>query len=329
RDVTVNDTIFTEPVEYRNKAVFHYGKGKFGYFSEKTNEVTDILPCPLLPSRFNGIGAFVNTLLPTVGGIGFRSLYLRTTVDGDISVVFDLEGKGDKDRLMKSSVIPQLVGEFPEITGILASVGESVSILYGERELTDELSGLRFIVSPEGFWQVNHTAAEKMADVVLRYAAEAEFDTCIDLYCGSGTFGLILAHRFPDKEYYGVELNPKSIEDAKRNGAANGVENITFFCGDAADFGKSIDTAALGRTLAVIDPPRAGCSPEMLRNLAELGAERVIYISCSPNTLARDCAKLAEMGYTVDEVTPVNMFPRTKHCESVALLSRKSTTHQL
>ncbi len=323
REVKVNDTLHTEAAAYRNKAVLHYGDGRFGYFSEKTNEVTDILPCPLLPRRFNDIGTFVNGLVPAMGGIGFRSLYLRTTVNGDISAVFGLETKKDTERLMKSSLIPSLVGEFPEIAGILAEVNGNTSLLYGERELTDELRGLRFIVSPEGFWQVNHTAAELLIEKVMGYAKEIEFDTGIDLYCGSGTFGLALANTLRDKKYYGVELNAKSIADAKRNAAANGVGNITFFCGDAAEFREKMDTSALGRCLVVIDPPRAGCSGEMLRNLAELGAEDVIYVSCSPNTLGRDCAKLCEAGYRVVEATPVNMFPRTKHCETVVRLRRE------
>ncbi len=325
RDVKVNETLHTEGSHYRNKAVLHFAKGTFGYFSEKTNETADILPCPLLPHRFNEIGAFVNGAVPNLLGIGFRSLYLRTTAEGEISVSFGVESKKDTEKLMKSSLIPSLVKEFPEIVGILSEVGGSYSVLYGERELSDTLLGLRFAVSPEGFWQVNHSAAELLAEKVLGYAEKSDFDTCIDLYCGSGTFGLILASALADKGgvYYGVELNERSIMDAKRNAAANGIGNITFFCGDAADFRKKIGRDSLGRTLAVIDPPRAGCSSEMLRNLVELAPEEIIYISCSPNTLARDCAKLAESGYAVAEVTPVNMFPRTKHCETVVLLNKE------
>ncbi len=323
REVTVRETLHTADSRYRNKAVFHYSeKGFFGYYSEKTNDTAEVLPCPLLPEIFNEIGEYINSLLPTLPKIGFRSLYLRGTVDGEVSVVFGLDKKEESAKLMKSSMIPALVGEFPMITGILAEADGKYSVLYGEKELSDALRGLRFAVSPEGFWQVNHTAAELLSEKVLGYAREIPFDTCIDLYCGSGTFGLILADALKEKggTYYGVELNERSIHDAKRNAAANGIENITFFCGDAADFRKKIGKDSLGKVLAVIDPPRAGCSAEMLQNLVELSPKEIIYISCSPNTLARDCAKLAEAGYAVVEATPVNLFPRTKHCECVVRL---------
>ncbi len=327
RNVTVNNTLHTEEAGYRNKAVLHYGVSEdgvplFGYFSEKTTQVTAPLPCHLLPKRFNALAKFVNTALSNLPTIGFRSLYLRTTADGEISVVFGLENKADTTALMQSSLIPALVGAFPETVGILSEVNGNTSVLYGERELVDELCGLKFIVSPEGFWQVNHTAAELLAKKVSAYAEEIDFDTGIDLFCGAGTFGLILAKAFGNKQFYGVELNPRSIEDAKRNAVANGADNITFFCGDAAGFREKIGKAALRHSLVVIDPPRAGCSEEMLRELIALGAKDVIYVSCSPNTLARDCAKLTEAGYTVVEATPVNLFPRTKHCESVVRLSR-------
>lgn len=327
RDVTVHETVHTEEEHYRNKAVFHYSdKGFFGYYSEKTNETADVLPCPLLPEVFNEIGGYINGLLPSLPKIGFRSLYLRGTVDGDISVVFGFNAKEGSAKLMKSGMIPALVGAFPTITGILSEVDGKYSVLYGEKELSDTLMGLRFAVSPEGFWQVNHTAAELLCEKVLGYAKEIPFDTCIDLYCGSGTFGLILASALREKggNYYGVELNERSIHDAKRNADANGIDNITFFCGDAADFRKKIGKDTLGEVLAVIDPPRAGCSAEMLRNLVELAPKEIIYISCSPNTLARDCAKLAEAGYAVVEATPVNLFPRTKHCECCVRLKSEN-----
>jgi len=336
RDIPVRETLFSEPEGYRNKAVFHFADGKFGYYSEKTNEPVAVLPCPLLPDSINSAAGFINGLVSArenrLSGIGFRYLYLRTTADGDLSVVFGVGSRKDIDLLLESGMIPALAGAFPAITGILSAVGDMgspetrYSVLFGERELQDTLCSLRFIVSPEGFWQVNNAAACMLGQKVLEYASAVDFDTCIDLYCGSGTFGLILAaaHREKHTEYYGVELNPRSIADAKRNAALNGLDNITFFCGDAADFRKNIPAEARKNSLVIIDPPRAGCSPKMLSSLTALSPDAVIYISCSPNTLGRDCARLVSEGYRIAEVTPVNLFPRTKHCESVVLLRRDS-----
>ena len=328
REVPVRETLHTIPEHYRNKAILHCGytnRGReFGYFSEKTNTPVGGIPCPLLPDSFNAIALFINDALPSLGGIEFESLYLRCTAKGELSVVFHVCDSASAKRLKESGFILTLTERFPDIRGILTNVGKEFSspgVLYGERELIDELAGLKFIVSPEGFWQVNHAAAELLVEKVLEYAGGIDFDTCIDLYCGSGTFGLILSSVLDRKEakYYGVELNPHSIADAKRNAALNGMENITFFCGDAADFRKKIDAEG---GLVIIDPPRAGCSPQMLRNLVALSPTDIIYVSCSPNTLSRDCSKLTEAGYTIIEATPVNMFPRTRHVETVCLLSK-------
>lgn len=328
REVPVRETLHTMPEHYRNKAILHCGYANcgrfFGYFSEKTNTLVNGIPCPLLPDSFNAIAQFINDALSSLNGIEFESLYLRCTEKGEFSVIFHVRDGASAKHLRESGFVWTLTERFPDICGILTNVGKEFSepqVLYGKRELIDNLAGLKFIVSPEGFWQVNHSAAELLAEKVLEYAGRIEFDTCIDLYCGSGTFGLILASALDRKgaEYYGVELNPRSIEDAKRNAALNGIENITFFCGDAADFRKKIDTK---RGLAIIDPPRAGCSPQMLRNLVALSPTDIIYVSCSPNTLSRDCSKLVEAGYTIIEATPVNMFPRTRHVESVVLMSR-------
>jgi len=317
---------------YRNKAVFHYSAdisaGIFGYFSEKTNRVVNAVPCPLLPESFNEIVSYVNDYIccekhEELCGIKFDSLYLRTNTKGELSAAFII--KDGIPKFKKADLVKELTKKFPQIKGILVKnpAQREYEAVFGQRELTDSLGGLQFVVSPEGFWQVNNSAAELMVNKVLEYAEKIDFKTCVDLYCGSGTFGLILAKAALSAgkraDFYGVELNPNSVRDAKRNAAINGIDNISFFCGDAADFREKISVHG---GLAVIDPPRAGCSREMLENLLALEPSDIIYISCSPNTLSRDCAVLNKSGYKITEATPVNMFPRTKHVECVVLMSR-------
>lgn len=323
--IPVSDTLYGRPTQYRNKAVFHYADGKFGYYSEKTNRLTDVLPCALLPERLNAVAQWINEATRSLSGIRFRSLYLRTAEDGAISVIFSLKDERSVEKIRESGFATALLRRFPSATGVLAETDGSYTVLCGERALTDVLLGLRFLASPEGFWQVNHEATELLANRVTEYARKIDFDALIDLYCGSGVFGLLLASALREKgaRYYGVERNPRSIEDARRNAATNGVDNITFFCGDAADFQKKIPASSLRNSLVLIDPPRAGCSPQMLRSLTELAPADILYISCNPNTLSRDCARLTEAGYFPLEAVPVNLFPRTKHIESLVRLRRR------
>ena len=147
-------------------------------------------------------------------------------------------------------------------------------------------------------------------------------EVLLDLYCGTGTIGLTMADKV--KHLYGVEIVPEAVEDAKRNAAANGIENATFLCGDAADAAARLKADGVKADVILVDPPRKGLSEQLVHTIADFGPAKVVYVSCDPATLARDCARFAERGYIAREAQPVDLFPRTAHVETVVLLTKQN-----
>jgi 23S rRNA (uracil1939-C5)-methyltransferase len=198
-------------------------------------------------------------------------------------------------------------------------------VLAGPGHITDRLGGLAFRVSATSFFQVNPEQAEVLYDVAARMAAGARRSA--DIYCGVGTITLYLASRIGTlEEITGVESNPDAVRDAAANARANaataGVEKAGFVCGDAATVLRDMASSGVPLDTVILDPPRKGCAPEVLKALIDMACERIIYISCNPATLARDLGHLAAGGYRVEEVQPVDMFPHTSHVESCTLLTR-------
>lgn len=179
--------------------------------------------------------------------------------------------------------------------------------------------GMRF--TSEAFRQVNTPVFERLLEIVCSFASQKTFSCGIDLYCGSGIIGLTLAKKFVESKFWGVEINQDAINDAKYNAENNSIKNIDFFAGDAADFRKKLPHD-VNPELITLDPPRAGLSKKMRRDLIDFSPDRIIYISCNPQTMARDIRELSDNGYELHEVLPINMFPRTSHVETVALMSR-------
>ncbi len=146
-------------------------------------------------------------------------------------------------------------------------------------------------------------------------------ETLIDLYCGAGTIGLSMSDKC--KRLIGVEIIPEAIENAKRNAAQNGVQNARFICGDAPQAAEQLRKEGIRPDVVVVDPPRKGLTPELIDTIVQMSPDRVVYVSCDPATLARDLKLFTEQDYSVKEITPVDMFPRTSHVESVCLMSRQ------
>lgn len=161
-------------------------------------------------------------------------------------------------------------------------------------------------------------AAQATASAPATPAAKGS--VLLDLYCGIGTIGLTMADKF--EKLYGVEIIPEAIENAKYNAEANGIDNATFICGDAAAAAEALRADGVAPTVVLVDPPRKGLAPELIDTINEFAPKRVVYVSCDPATLARDCARFNELGYTVERVTPFDMFPRTSHVENVVLLRK-------
>ena len=215
-------------------------------------------------------------------------------------------------------------------------MGNSYEVIYGLPYLTDKIGDLSFRISPLSFFQINSVQTEKLYNKALSYAALTGNETVWDLYCGIGTISLFLARSA--KHVYGVEIVPQAIANARENAEINSIDNVTFYVGEAEkvlpDFynkasskSDSSDTSkdALHPDVIVVDPPRKGCDQACLNTMLEMSPARIVYVSCDPATLARDLKYLcANNHYTLDAVTPVDMFPNSVHVETVCLISRKA-----
>lgn len=207
----------------------------------------------------------------------------------------------------------------------LATTGSS-RLLYGEEKIIEELLGLRFEISMKSFFQTNPAAAERLYEKVVSYALERK-DTIdgkivMDLFCGTGTIGQIVASRSTDAQIIGVDIVASAIEDAKKNANRNQINGVQFF---AADVGKFLNEHPeyQGKIETIIlDPARAGIAPKTLRKVIRLGAERMVYVSCNPATQARDTEQLIEAGYTLKKISLVDQFPHTAHIETIALFEK-------
>ena len=195
-------------------------------------------------------------------------------------------------------------------------LGSETKTIRGSEKICDVLLGKKFVISPQSFYQVNHGQCEKLYSLAADYAALKGVETVVDMYCGAGTIGLTLADKC--KQLVGIEIVPSAIENAKENAQLNHISNADFICADAFDGAKEIEKRGLKPDLVIVDPPRKGCQKELFDVIENMGANRIVYVSCDSATLARDLAILKEKGYNLQHLTAVDMFPRTPHVECVA-----------
>ena len=233
------------------------------------------------------------------------------------------------ERQLKS-LIERLTAAFPEVKSIVMNcnpartnviLGEKNVLLWGSETITDILCGNRISLSPHAFYQVNTEQAERLYGIAKEFAAFQGTERLLDLYCGAGTIGLSMADAAAS--VLGVEIVPQAVENAKENARQSGILNAEFLCGDAGTVAQKLEQEQLKPDVIVVDPPRKGCDQNALDAMAKMQPERIVMISCHPATAARDCAVLQEMGYAVQKVQPVDLFPGTGHVECVVLLSRQ------
>ena len=202
-------------------------------------------------------------------------------------------------------------------------LGEQEEVLYGNGYIEDTLCGCVFRISPKSFYQINPVQTEKLYSLAIEYAALTPESKVLDAYCGIGTIGLVAAKSAG--QVVGVELNSDAVKDAKANAKLNRADNVSFYCGDAGDF--IAEQVAKGERYDVVfmDPPRAGSTKKFIDALGIGKPERIVYVSCNPETLERDLRFIIKKGYKVTAITPVDMFPHTKHCEVVCALERTTS----
>lgn len=348
-DVAVESVRHTGQLNaYRNKAQYPVRRGKngmeVGFFATGTHRIVPADACNLQPPVFAELTRFVCDFCNRYGisayeeerGDGLlRHIYLRCgQTTGEIMLCLVVNG----DRLPHERELAESVmARYPAVVSVMLNcnrentnvvLGDTDRLLGGRDYIEDVLCGLRFRISAGAFYQVNHDACELLYGIAKEKAALTGQETLLDLYCGIGTIGLSMADRA--KEVIGIEIVEEAVRRAAENAERNAIAHASFYCGDASDAEKLLENAermhgALDskNTTVIFDPPRKGSTRALIEYISKRDFCRVVYVSCNPDTLARDCGIFKEQGYEIGEVTPVDMFPRTGHVESVVCLTRK------
>ena len=347
-DAVVNP-IVPSPRElgYRNKAQYPVSltEGsdyRIGFYAPKSHRVLEAADCPLSHSEFTPILETVRAHLKkhavsvydeTAGRGLLRHIYLRRgEVSGEILLTLVLT----EERITaEDALVRAITSAHPEVVGILINIntedtnvilGDRYRTLWGRDHIRDTLSGVELSLSAPAFYQVNHDAAELLYAKAKQEARLTGTELLLDLYSGVGSIGLSMADGV--RELIGIEIVESAVTCAKENARRSGIDNASFFAADATNTESILKIAETERgssirpDVVVLDPPRKGCSESLLRFIATLSPSRIVYISCNPETLARDCAVLLPLGYTLGSVTPFDLFPMTGHVESVVCLTR-------
>ena len=351
-EVPVLDILPSPEVDrYRNKVQFPVGVDKngvpcIGFYAGRTHRIVPCPDCKLQPGVLNEIG---NALCAFFAQQGIRP-YDEQSGKGLVRHIFLRRG-AHSGQIMVCLVCTRaklphaeqlcavLREQFPAISTILLNVnakntnvilGSENHILYGPGYIEDTLCGVPVRLGPLSFYQVNTLAAERLYGVAAQYAQLTPDDTLLDLYCGMGTIGLSMADQC--RELIGVEIVPEAIESAKANAARMGeaiAAKSRFFCADAGQAATQLAAEGLHPDIVMLDPPRKGCDEATLSAVVRMAPRRGVYVSCNPATAARDAAWLEKNGYHAEKVQPVDLFPRTKHCECVIALSKGIGTASL
>lgn len=332
-----------EPLYYRNKVHAVFGEDRkhrpiSGIYEERTHRIVPVDSCRIENQQADAIIVSIRELLPSFKirpyneetGYGLlRHVLIRVgQATGQIMVVLVL---ASPVMPSKNNFVKALLKRHPEITTIVINVnsrgtsmvlGDKEQVIYGRGYIEDNLCGKTFRISPKSFYQVNPAQTEVLYGKAMEYAALTGRETVVDAYCGTGTIGIIASDRAG--QVIGVELNADAVRDARNNAKANGVKNIQFYQNDAGKFLLEMEAQGAYVDVVLMDPPRSGSSEEFLAAVARIASERVVYISCNPETLARDLQYLTGKGYTVQRALAVDMFPFTGHVETVCLLGNRN-----
>lgn len=331
-----------DPFYYRNKvhAVFDRDKkGNIicGTYEAKTHKVVPIEECMIEDKISQEIIRTIRDMLKsfriktydedTGYGLLRHVLVRRGFSTDEIMVVLVV---GSPIFPSKNNFVKALRKKYPQITTVVLNVndkktsmvlGERDIVIYGKGYIRDTLCGCTFRISPQSFYQVNPVQTEIMYKTAIEYAGLGRKETVIDAYCGIGTIGLVAAKRA--KNVIGVELNPDAVRDARINAKENKITNARFYQGDAGEFMEKMAENGEHADVVFMDPPRTGSDKKFMSSVIKLNPSRIVYISCGPETLARDLEYLTKHGYDVRKIQPVDMFSFTDHCENICLLTKK------
>lgn len=295
-NIKVNDVIYSNQFNYRNKASFEV-KEKLCYKMRKSTNLVDINYCYLLDNNINDIVHVLNNLnLKNINNITIRT--------------------GEEDIMVIISGNPT-----QEIIDALKEKARSIyvndKLVYGRSNIVSKIGNYEFFVSDKSFFQVNKYNVKNLYDKVLEYAELTGNENILDLYCGTGTIGIYLSKYA--KSVIGIEVNEQAIFDANVNKNKNNIENISFICDTTSNINNIVNNDF---DVIIVDPPRSGLDKNTINFLINSKAKRIVYVSCDIMTLVRDL-NILKQDYDIREITPVDMFPNTYHVETVCILERK------
>ena len=362
------DYIFEEPVrsvkpdKYRNKMEFSFGNATKGgpiilglHKQNSFHDIVEVDGLKLMDDNFNKIYVFCNEFCKKTSfdfyhrldHIGFfRNLVIRKaefTKQILVNIVTTTQiSEIEKEKFQKEfkeGLLALNLDDDFKIIGILHTfndnfsdmvISESETILYGERDLTEEIFGLKFKISPYSFFQTNSQTVEKLYGKVLTYLEKIENvkideTTVFDLFSGTGTIGQIVSKKA--KQVYGIELVPEAVEKANENAKLNSIQNAHFIAGDVFAKLDEFDNDGINPDILILDPPRAGAGEKTITKLVKYNTKNIIYVSCNPKTLMTDLIKFGEFGYRLVRCSVVDMFPQTPHLEVVCLLEKSKIEH--
>ena len=335
-DLKPQPIMYDRETRYRNKAQYPVNEdGKVGFYATHSHRVIPCNDCLLQPEIFSSLTRETEKWIKKYN----ISIYNEEEHKGLLRHIFIRQGEETKEIMLALVINGESLPYADELISSLKTVagenlksvqinintadtnvimGDKCVTLYGEDYISDILCGVKIRLSALSFYQVNRTMAEKLYKKVADYSDVAG-KTVLDLYCGAGTIGLSLASKA--KKVIGVEIIPEAIKDAKFNAKENNIQNAEFYCLDATEFAEKSAKEGLKADVVILDPPRKGLTEELISTVAEkISPERVVYVSCDVGTLAMDIKIFGEKGYELKEYTPADLFPRTAHCETVALL---------
>ena len=298
----VKEIIPTQRENYRNKVTLKVKDGSLGYFQNKSYDLVNIDKCYLCDERINEV--------------------IKELSKNDLNGINEIVIRCNKEKEVLLYLIgiledeEKLVNSLKNIENIVLSNYKNIKVLKGNNYIYDKIGDLTFRISYNSFFQVNNYGVDILYNKVLEYANLTGKERVLDLYCGTGTIGMYLARE--SKEVFGIEINKNAINDANCNKELNKIDNIDFLCHDVSTIKNNFDDI----DIVVVDPPRSGLGLEAISNILEINPKKIIYVSCEPMTLTRDLSVIKEK-YDVKEITLIDMFPNTYHCESVAVLERK------
>ncbi len=338
KGVQVEETLGMEnPYRFRNKSSFPLNsKGEMGFYKKRSHEIVPINTCLIQGEIVDKIMNFIQEWIKREKISTYdekrhkgllRHIVIRESKEnGEVMIIFVTNSKKKESVIERFTL--ELKKSFPEVVSIYQNINRNKGNrimgfenlhLSGKEQIIDHIGNQAFKISPNSFFQVNNTQANKLYEKALEYADLKGEEIVFDLYCGIGSITSRLALKA--KKVYGIEVVGDAIDNAEENKALNNIDNIEYILGYSEDETEELIQRGIIPDVIVVDPPRKGLETKLIDKIIDVKPNRIVYVSCKPSTMARDVAIFTQHGYTLEKVQPVDMFPHSMHVETVALLT--------